>query len=395
MISGEKIGQYIAHPNAISHEDLESLNELAKKYPYCSSVQLLLLKGLAIHNDLNFESQLKITAINSPDRAHLYALIHSGETTENEALVAADTELSDNSVGESSTSAVKNDIKTEVSTTANIADNSAPDIKVTEPEIESGTTEETPIAELNELPNQIEQVEETINETLSDSTEKDSLEIGIINQAIDVALSSTELERDAQKANEKEIDNTVTDDYTGEISSEITKEENLPAQELSFIEWLKLKQKGISVEPVVQGEPESDEKENLVEVDLKSSSKPGVESTNIPQEESKIPLEKEKKSTTDETNSKKHIDALLDKFMQEEPRISKPVKDFYNPVKSAQKSVEESDDLVTETLANIHYMQKNYTKAISTYEKLILLYPEKKAFFASRIEKIREESKKR
>ena len=81
--------------------------------------------------------------------------------------------------------------------------------------------------------------------------------------------------------------------------------------------------------------------------------------------------------------------------MAEEPRISKPVQDFYNPVKSAQKSVEESDDMVTETLAKIHVLQKNYSKAISAYEKLILLYPEKKTFFASRIEKIREESKKR
>ena len=40
-------------------------------------------------------------------------------------------------------------------------------------------------------------------------------------------------------------------------------------------------------------------------------------------------------------------------------------------------------------------MQKNYSKAIDAYHKLILLYPEKKAFFASQIEKIRQELKKR
>ena len=51
--------------------------------------------------------------------------------------------------------------------------------------------------------------------------------------------------------------------------------------------------------------------------------------------------------------------------------------------------------MVTETLAKIYALQKNYSKAITAYEKLILLYPEKKTFFASRIENLREEQKKR
>ena len=57
--------------------------------------------------------------------------------------------------------------------------------------------------------------------------------------------------------------------------------------------------------------------------------------------------------------------------MQEEPRISKPIKELYNPVENARKSVEESDSIVSETLAKIHVLQKNYSKAISAYEKLI------------------------
>ena len=89
------------------------------------------------------------------------------------------------------------------------------------------------------------------------------------------------------------------------------------------------------------------------------------------------------------------VNDLLEKFINEQPTISRPVKGFYNPVKNARESIEESDDMVTETLAKIYALQKNYSKAITAYEKSILLYPEKKTFFASRIENLREEQKKR
>jgi hypothetical protein len=135
---------------------------------------------------------------------------------------------------------------------------------------------------------------------------------------------------------------------------------------------------------------------NLAALPPENLKQEGTEEAAVNEARPEVPNEalKTKTKVKPETE-KRDINALLDKFMKEEPRISKPVKDFYNPVKNAQKSVEESDDMVTETLAKIHVLQKNYSKAISAYEKLILLYPEKKAFFASRIEKIREESKKR
>jgi hypothetical protein len=54
----------------------------------------------------------------------------------------------------------------------------------------------------------------------------------------------------------------------------------------------------------------------------------------------------------------------------------------------AAKSLEEKDDLITETLANIYIKQKNFIKARDIFERLRLKYPEKSVYFARRIEQI-------
>jgi tetratricopeptide (TPR) repeat protein len=86
--------------------------------------------------------------------------------------------------------------------------------------------------------------------------------------------------------------------------------------------------------------------------------------------------------------------SLIDKFLQIQPggiRIISEngnVAENENRINIAEKSVAENDEMITETLASIYFQQKNYLKAIESYQKLSLKYPEKSIYFAARIEEI-------
>ena len=79
---------------------------------------------------------------------------------------------------------------------------------------------------------------------------------------------------------------------------------------------------------------------------------------------------------------------IIEKFLESEG--NKSPKNISNEAISidelGKKSISEKDDVVTETLALIFEKQGKIEKAMATYEKLILKYPEKKSIFANRIE---------
>ncbi len=89
---------------------------------------------------------------------------------------------------------------------------------------------------------------------------------------------------------------------------------------------------------------------------------------------------------------------LIDKFIVEEPKITpKPESkksSFFNPIDMAKQSLEEDQELSTETLAQVYLDQELFDKAILCYEYLKLKYPEKSSFFANQISSIQKQLKK-
>jgi len=82
---------------------------------------------------------------------------------------------------------------------------------------------------------------------------------------------------------------------------------------------------------------------------------------------------------------------LIDRFIRTSPTIERLTPGNLQPVKDLSvESTEEHGKFITETLAKIYINQGYYSRAINIYEKLSLHYPEKSAYFASRIEKIKD-----
>ena len=81
-------------------------------------------------------------------------------------------------------------------------------------------------------------------------------------------------------------------------------------------------------------------------------------------------------------------DFIVEKFIREEPQIKPPKSDKLDNENKARKSAEDINDLVSETLAHIYTDQMLFYKAVETYKKLSLKFPEKSTYFADQIREL-------
>lgn len=127
----------------------------------------------------------------------------------------------------------------------------------------------------------------------------------------------------------------------------------------SFEEWLQL----TKLKPIVR---ESEEK---------------IDSKKIEVVDEKLVIE------DDSADSLARKANIIEQFIKANPKI-KPKKETTNLVQ-VKTAPQDTNSLMTETLARIYLEQKKYQKAIQAYEILILKYPEKSYLFADRIEDIK------
>ena len=87
-------------------------------------------------------------------------------------------------------------------------------------------------------------------------------------------------------------------------------------------------------------------------------------------------------------SSKRQKMNLIDQFLVSEAKIV-PIKNYHSDSTLSTESLIEDEELFSEKLAKIYIKQGHFEKALTTYEKLYLKYPEKSAYFATQIEYVK------
>lgn len=321
----DNIGSYIQEPTTIQKGDLESLQQLAERYPYCSTLSILLLEAYHQFDFVSYENFLSKSAVLAPDRERLHQVLEFQQgQVESEETVE---EKADNHSVDSAVEKVDQH-KEEVQ----IDDSETP------VEQDDGTNQE---------------------EENKQEKEYDDFEKQLVASAVNSSILSEVEEDDAfdfssfrQKKEELDLDEEEVREEI--ISEEVEESESSPE---SFIDFLK-------------------------KVKHKNDQASARNKKTVHSQES---IDLTHKKREEESNRKKEI---VDEFINSPKQASRP--SFFSPTETAKKSLEENQENVSETLAKIHELQGNYGKAIQTYEKLILKIPEKKSFFANRIEELKK-----
>ena len=193
----------------------------------------------------------------------------------------------------------------------------------------------------------------------------------------DSEISETEFQQKTKPNAEEVLENEIAKQVVGAIvekqmfnlsDTQLLFKQNKEPE--TFTDWLRLIQKS---NKQLSGE-------NIFDTNIENN-------TDI-----KTRLEKGKIITQESALNKKLKNlALIDKIIENSPGQIK-IKDdqkFYSPEHNAKESLLENEHLVSETLAKIYALQGSVNKAVRAYEILSLKFPQKSAYFASLIQKLK------
>jgi len=317
------------HPEDLDKETLQSLTEIVTEYPWFQVGRMLLVKNLHMLDHVRYNSELKMAAAHIPDRARLFDLIHKpverDEKKLEEALIDQTESKAQNILP------VDSNARDEVDVNMDDGQNEA-EASVSSTSSVGISTKVKSVSEYFQS-SDVYQTGEGTNVDFSIPVIKGETP-GITDTPDDLEIEGADL---------LDYDTPETTGY--QLSEGFTYHE-VTEENRSFSDWLNMLQ-------------------------------------HVPIQQEILPEAKP---------VQKRSQQIIDNFLtMERSRIIPAGKPDEKPSSISDQvasATNDSDDLMSETLASIYIKQKHYRKAISIFEKLRLKYPEKNTYFANQINEL-------
>lgn len=355
-MNSENFHEYVKNPSMLHQVSYQELKSLVLQYPYSPNLRYLLLLKSLLDQHKDFDKNQILASLSSPDRKKLRQLVKQytkiREQQENYTLSEDFLELKDLSVLE--------DLVAE------------PSGKATAPPKEA-TVGQPP------MPPRFELMDEETEGEESDLGFLEGLiggETGSSNEAKEPAPSTALEELPAEPV---EMEQPLATEMTLE---DIIEQEHEPAE--ATPSELSVKDTTLTgLDEAPSPAPAEASSTAVSKIPLEITNEADLQPTPLPKSSFNAWLRKLNPPQAGILNADLKDISLNSKHLHQQETEKEPAPNHF-----ADHSVEEDEEIASETLALLLEKQKFFGKAISMYQRLQLLYPEKSSLFAAKIEEL-------